>query len=165
MDHIASAPTSGFFSKTPRYYDADLFAIDLKRIVRWYNEKGFYEAEIKNVEERKDNEGRVTLVVTVEEGRRAVLRKQDIAGVDALAPNEVHDIDVSLPIHPGDDFDEGVYEKAKDVLQAQLKEHGFAEATVGGKVEVMPEEGAAHITYLCETGQRYTFGRVIVQGN
>ena len=40
MDHIATAPTSGFFSKTARYYDADLFAIDLKRIVRWYNRRG-----------------------------------------------------------------------------------------------------------------------------
>ena len=38
LEHIATAPTTGTFSKTARYYDADLFAIDLKRIVRWYNQ-------------------------------------------------------------------------------------------------------------------------------
>src|SRR5207244_204914 len=56
-------------------------------------------------------------------------------------------------------------EKGKDTLLLQLKEHGFAEATVGGKVEVAPESGEAHITWLCETGQRFTFGKVMVQGN
>ncbi|HZX64994.1 MAG TPA: POTRA domain-containing protein, partial [Myxococcales bacterium] len=70
-DKIATQATSGFFSKTARYYDADLFAIDQKRIVRWYNEKGFYEAKIKNVEEQIDREGRVRLVVHIDEGRRA----------------------------------------------------------------------------------------------
>ena len=35
LGHIATAPSSGFFSKTARYYDADLFALDVRRIVRW----------------------------------------------------------------------------------------------------------------------------------
>jgi translocation and assembly module TamA len=165
LAHIATAPTSGFFSKTPRYYDADLFAIDLKRVVRWYNEKGFYEARILDVQELKDDKGRVSVVVRLEEGRRAKVRKMDFAGLDQLAKDEIHDIDGSLPVHPGDDFDEDVYEKAKDALQLALKEHGFAEATVGGKVEVAPEAGEAHITFLCQTGQRYTLGKVVVQGN
>jgi translocation and assembly module TamA len=165
LAHIVTAPSSGFFSKTARYYDADLFAIDLKRIVRWYNEKGFYEAKILDVQEQHDDQGRVTLVVKIDEGRRAIVKKMDFAGVDQLAKNEVHDIDDALPIHPGDAFDEDSYEKAKAVAQFQLKEHGFAEATVGGKVEVAPESGEADITFLCQTGPRYTFGRVIVQGN
>ena len=165
LAHIATAPTSGFFSKTARYYDADLFAIDLQRIVRWYNVKGFYEAKIKDVQELRDPEGRVTVLVKLEEGRRAGVKKMDFAGLEQLSKNELHDVDDALPLHPGDPFDEETYEKAKDVLQLQLKEHGFAEATVGGKVEVMPESGEAQITWLCETGLRYTLGRVVVQGN
>ena len=68
LAHIVTAPTSGFFSKTARYYDADLFAIDLKRIVRWYNEKGFYEARIQDVQEQRDDKGRITILVKIEEG-------------------------------------------------------------------------------------------------
>ena len=165
LSHIATAPTSGFFSKTVRYYDADLFAIDLKRIVRWYNEKGFYQAKILDVQELRDDAGRVTLVVKIEEGRRAVVRKQDLAGLDEVPKNEVKDIDGALPIHPGDAFDEDVYNKAKEVLQDQLKEHGFAQATVGGKVEVAPEEAAAHITFLGQPGKRFTIGKIVVTGN
>jgi translocation and assembly module TamA len=165
LSHITTAPTSGFFSKTVRYYDADLFAIDLKRIVRWYNEKGFYQAKILDVQELHDDAGRVTLVVKIDEGRRAVVRKQDLAGLDELPKNEVKDIDGALPIHPGDGFDEDVYEKAKQVLVEQLKEHGFAEAKVGGKVEVAPEDAAAHITVLAQPGKRITIGKVVVTGN
>ena len=76
LDHIATAPTSGFFKKTARYYDVDLFAIDLKRIVRWYNQKGFYEAKVTGVDEVRDEKGRVRLVVHIEEGRRGVSRSR-----------------------------------------------------------------------------------------
>src|SRR5438045_6435783 len=127
LNHMATAPTSGFlfFSKTARYYDADLFALDLKRIERWYNQKGFYEAKIKDVQELRDDKGRVTVVVTVDEGRRAFVRKIDIEGVENLSRGELGDIDDALPVHPGDGFDEDVYAAAMDVLQQKLREHGF----------------------------------------
>jgi translocation and assembly module TamA len=165
MDHIATAPTSGFLSKTARYYDADLFAIDLKRIVRWYNRKGFYEAKILGVDELRDDAGRVTLVVKIDEGRPAKIRRMEFKGLEQIPPGEMDDIDSALPIHPGDSFTEDGYEKAKDVLVEQLKEHGFAQAKVQGKVVVAPEAGTADIVYDVDPGQRFQFGKVIVTGN
>jgi translocation and assembly module TamA len=165
LAHIATAPTSGFFSKTARYYDADLFAVDIKRIERWYNQKGFYEAKVKDVQEVRDDKGRVTLVVTIEEGPRAYVRKMDFVGLDALPRDELNDINDALPIHPGDGFDEDAYEKAKDVLLQQLREHGFAQAKVSGHVEVAPDESAAHIVFQANPGARFTFGKVNVSGN
>lgn len=165
LSKIATSPTSGFFSKTPRYYDADLFALDQKRIVRWYNEKGFYEAKITSVEEQKDDEGRVTLLVKIDEGRRAMITRMDLTGLDEVPKGEVSDINAALPIHAGDPFDEDGYDKAKAVLLEQLKEHGYAQAEVNGKVEVMPDEGAAHVIFDCDPGQRFHFGKVVVSGN
>jgi translocation and assembly module TamA len=165
MDHIATAPTSGFFSKTARYYDADLFAIDLKRMVRWYNRKGFYEAKILGVDELRDDAGRVTLVVKIDEGRPSTIRKMDYKGLEQLPSGELDDIDNALPIHPGDAFSEDGYEKAKDILLQQLREHGFAQAAVQGKVEVAPEAGAADIVFDVDPGPRFQFGKVVVTGN
>lgn len=165
MDHIATAPTSGFFSKTARYYDADLFAIDLKRIVRWYNRKGFYEAKILGVDELPDDAGRVTLLVKIDEGRPSKIRKMTYKGLEQLPSGELDDIDNALPIHAGDSFSEDGYEKAKDVLLEQLKEHGFAQAAVQGKVEVAPEAGTADIVYDVDPGQRFRFDKVVVTGN
>ena len=165
LSHIATAPTSGFFSKTARYYDADLFALDLKRIERWYNQKGFYQAKVEGVDELRDDVGRVTLVVHVNEGKRAMIRKMDYSGLDAIPSGEMEDIDAALPIHAGDPFDEDGYEKAKDVLLQQLREHGFAQAQVSGKVEVKPEEGSAQVTFEAVPGERFKFGKVTVSGN
>jgi translocation and assembly module TamA len=165
MSKMVTAPTSGFFSKTARYYDADLFEIDQKRIVRYYNMKGFYQARIVDIQDQTDDKGRVTLLVKIEEGRRARVVKQDFEGMEKLSKDEVHDIDVALPIHPGDGFDEDAYEKAKDVMQQKLKEHGFAQADVDGKVEVSLSDFTAHITFEADTGERFKFGKVTVSGN
>ena len=164
-EHIASQATSGFFSKTARYYDPDLFEIDKKRIVRWYNEKGFYEAKITDVKEERDDKGRVRLVVTIDEGKRVHIGKIDYEGQGDLAKDELHDIDDALPRHRGDEFDEDDYEKSKDVLVREMKEHGFAEAKASGLVEIDTHDKIAHITYKLDPGQRYRFGRVIVSGN
>jgi translocation and assembly module TamA len=163
-DKIATQPTSGLFSKTVRYYDADLFAIDQKRIVRWYNEKGFYEARIVNVEERADSAGRVTLVVHIEEGRRARVQSIQWADVQPLTDDEVDDIDGVLPMHVNDAFDEDDYEKSKEVIQERLREHGFAEAKVSGQVRVNPQDATARIVYRLRPGKRFKFGPVMVTG-
>ena len=162
---IATSPSSGFFSKTARYYDADLFALDLKRIVRWYNAKGFYEAKILDTQEEKDDRGRVTLLVKIDEGRRAMIQEMRLDGVEAIPQGELTDIDAALPIHRGDPFDEDGYDKARLVLLDQLKAHGFAQAQVSGKVEVHPLDGTARVIFACEVGQRFTFGKVSVTGN
>ena len=107
----------------------------------------------------------MTLVVKIDEGPRAFLRKMDYVGLDELPKDELHDVDDALPIHPGDEFDEDVYEKAKEVLTQKLRERGFAQARVRGKVEVAPEERKASITFEVDTGPRFTFGKVNVSGN
>jgi translocation and assembly module TamA len=165
LDHIATAPTTGVLSKTVRYYDADLFAIDLKRLVRWYNEKGFYEAKVTGVDEIPDDQGRVRVVVHLEEGRRAYVKDVWFVDTDGVTPDEMGEIDGALELHRGDPFDEDLYQKSRDDLVDQLKQRGFAEAKVSGAVKVAPEDATATITYKLSPGPRYTFGRVVVTGN
>jgi translocation and assembly module TamA len=164
-EKIATAPTTGFFSKTVRYYDADLFAIDVKRIVRWYYEKGFYEAKVTKVEEIPDDKGRIRLVVQIEEGRRAFVQDIWFVDTDGVGPDEIGDVDGALELHRGDPFDEDNYETSKEQLVEQLKARGFAQARVDGDVRISEEDAAARITYKLRPGQRYVFGPVVVTGN
>jgi len=165
MSHIATAPTGGFFSKTARYYDADLFAIDIKRIERWYNRKGYYEAKVADVQETSDDMGRVTLTVKIDEGRRAKVEQVDLKGLEGLPSNEVSDLRNALPLRRGHGFDEDVYDKSKDVLLEQLRELGFAKAQVRGRVEVAPAAGTANVVFQCDPGPRFQFGKVTISGN
>jgi outer membrane protein assembly complex protein YaeT len=165
LNKIVTASTSGFFDKTARYYDSDLFDIDQKRLIRFYNTRGFYEAKIADVQELHDDKGRVTLVVKIDEGKRTRVVKQDYEGLGDLSKKEIRDIDESLPIHPGDAFDEDAYDKAKQMLALRLKERGFAEATVDGSVQIRTDTAEAHITFTADPGKRYKFGKVTVSGN
>src|SRR5438094_8902977 len=63
LDHIATAPTSGFllFTKTARYCAAGRFALDPKRAQAWYTPNGFYEANVKDVQKLTSDKGRVTV--------------------------------------------------------------------------------------------------------
>jgi translocation and assembly module TamA len=162
---MATAATGGFFKKTPRYYDEDLFAIDRKRIERYYNEKGFYEARVEGARTEFDDHGRVTLVITIHEGRRTKVKEVTLEGVQNLSHDEQEDLHGKLPLRAGDEFDEDRYEQGKQAIAAQLKEHGFARASATGKVLVAAEEAGAHVTYTVNSGPRFTFGRVLVGGN
>jgi translocation and assembly module TamA len=164
-DKIATAPTSGFFSKTPRYYDADLFAIDVKRIVRWYNQKGFYEAKVTAVEELTDEEGRVRLLVHIEEGRRTYVKAVNFLGWEMLSSDQKSDVADSVELHPGDPFDEDAYQRSKDELVDQFKDRGFAEAQASGEVRIAMEDASATITFTVKPGKLFTFGKVVVTGN
>jgi translocation and assembly module TamA len=162
---IATAPTSGLFSKTARYYDEDLFRIDEKRIARWYNEKGFYEAKVENVRVEHDGQGRVTVVVQIDEGPRAKVKQVVLTAAQDIGAGELDDLRNHLPLRAGDDFDEDKYEQGKQALVRLLQDRGFAKAAVSGKVLVTPEESIATVTYEVKSGPRFTFGRVLVSGN
>jgi translocation and assembly module TamA len=162
---IVTAPTSGLFSRTTRYYDDDLFRIDERRIIRWYNEKGFYEAKIEDAHVEPDRAGRVTLVVKINEGPRAKVKQVVLTSAQEVTADERSDLRNHLPLRVGDDFEEDRYEQGKQVLVRLLQERGFAKAAVSGKVLVVPGESAATVTYDVQSGPRFTFGRVVVSGN
>ena len=162
---IATEATSGTFRKTPRYLDEDLFAIDEKRIERHYQAKGYFLARVEGREILRDARGRVWLRVKIAEGARALISNFSVAGLEALDARERDEVLGKAGLSAGDGFDETVYEKAKDKVLLALRERGFAEARVEGRVEVFRQEGRAQIAMRADLGLRYRFGKISVTGN
>ncbi len=167
---IVTAPSGGLFRKTYRTWDADLFEIDQQRILRWYRDKGFFEATIDKVDALPagETEGRdaVKVWVHVSEGRRTRVQRVTVTGMEeVLGADERADVQRKLPLAGGDWFDEEQYEKDKAGLVDQLKERGFASAEATGDVQVSLDTALATVTLTARPGPRYKFGRVIVAGN
>ena len=97
---IGTRQTSGLVEKDVRYFDRDAFDVDVLRLVRWYNARGFYRAKVTGVDEQVDGKGRVKVVVHVEEGVRAIVRSIDFDGADALTAAETQKLRDSI----ADDF-------------------------------------------------------------
>lgn len=162
---IASTPSGGLFRPVLRPYDPDLFDVDLERVLRWYRQKGFFLARVAGVTEARDADSRVVLTVKVEEGPRARVAALALEGVQALDAEERAQVAGRLPLQAGEAFDEEAFEKAKAVLEAQLKEHGFAAASVEGEAVVAADSTQATVTLRAGAGPRYRLGRITVVGN
>src|SRR4051794_38274537 len=87
-NQIATRHTTGWLWKDVAYYDPEMFAVDRRRIERWYAAKGFYRARVAKVEEVVDADGRVKLVVQVDEGKRALVESVELDGAEELTPGE-----------------------------------------------------------------------------
>ena len=93
------------------------------------------------MDELRDDAGRLTLMVKIDEGRPSKIRKMDYKGLEQLPSGEMDDIDDALPIHAGDPFTRTVREGEGRPRRSSCSEHGFAQAQVQGRVEVAPEDG------------------------
>lgn len=151
----------------PRYFDANAWQADLRRIQRYYQAQGFYEAEILSSQVKPEGTNEVSLEVQVKEGEPTTIG--DIpppTGLDALPPEfrDAHRARVmaDLPMKKGDVFREAAWEETKALILGRLRELGYAEAEVGGEVQVDLATKKATVNLQITPGLRYRFGNTFV---
>jgi translocation and assembly module TamA len=146
----------------PQEYDQDAFANDKRRIVRYYQARGYYNAKVDVAEVLPDGPGRVKIRVHVEEGPPARITQVRIEGIEQ-APEASAKLR-QLPIKTGEVFTEAAYDQAREAIHAALTSTGWAKAEVTQHAEVDPTLNEARVTYRVKTGERYRFGGVFVAG-
>ncbi len=150
----------------PRYFDANAWQADLRRIQRYYQAQGFYEAEIVSSEVKPQGANAVSLAVQVKEGEPTHIGEIKESGLDALPPEfrEEHRkrVMADLPMKKGDIFREAAWEETKGLVQGRLRELGYAEAEAGGEVRVDLATKQATVDLRITPGPRYRFGNTFV---
>lgn len=146
----------------PQQFDPDAFANDKRRILRYYQTRGYYRARIEAAEILPDGPGRAKIRVRVAEGPPVRVARVDIEGLEQ-APEARTKLS-RMPIKQGDVFTEADYDAARVVILAALTSTGWAKAEVAQRADVDPVLGEARITYTVTTGERYRFGGVFVAG-
>jgi translocation and assembly module TamA len=173
-----SDPWWKLFWREARFFDEDAFANDQRRVVRYYQSRGYYQARVVEAAAKPDGDGRVKIEIRVDEGAPSRVRTLDITGLDA-APG-VRERAGDLPLAVGDVFTEAAYDATRDLLQLALESTGYPRARVAQHAEVHPASGEVHVTYAVEhevkgapgepvvrapgPGERYTFGNIFVAG-
>lgn len=164
LERIYTEPTRGMIFKTPHVFDPDAFEIDQERIIRLLQSRGYYAARIVSVDVNDEQEGRVAVVVHLEEGPRAIVRELEVRGLEAIEPDLRVEIVRGMSLAVGDGFSEAVWSKTKDALEVALREHGFAEASVSGEVSIDAPVGQARIVLATKPGPRLRIGRIVIAG-
>ena len=150
-----------FFGKK-EWFDPITWQADLRRIERFYEANGYYQARILEDQVIAVKPQHVKLLVRLREGLPARVTSIDITGLDTLLPEMKRKVEEDLPLVIGDIFLEDGWQKTKGTLGSRLRELGYAEAVVTGEAVVDSEAATAALTLEIVPGIRYRFGKLFV---
>jgi len=144
------------------YFDPNAWQADLRRIERYYQAQGYYQAQVLRQEVNPDGDDGVRLQVEVTEGQPTTISHLEIRGLESL-PREHQDAALKdLPLKQGAVFHEEDWAGLKQKMQFALREQGYAEARVEGEVAVDVTTRQAGVELDIIPGQRYRFGTILV---
>lgn len=157
---LTTGPSWWPFSATP-YFDPVAWQADMRRIERYYQSQGYYQAEVVDEEVRPDDGG-VALTVQVSEGKPTIVKAIEFEGLDSLTPAFQQRVRRSIPLKVGQVLKEDVWASVKREATKALRALGYAEAEVRGEVFVETTDQTARVRLICVPGERYRFGDVFV---
>jgi len=148
--------------KKPAFRPGDLEA-DLERLQAFYRRQGFYHTSIKP-EIHKDEEGRVRVVLHINEGPYVVVKSIKVDVTDPAVRPGLAGLQKEWPLKVGDRFSEDRYENLKRLYLDYLMDHGYPRAQVQGRVYLDDKLNTAKINLTVTPRQKCYFGEVSLKG-
>ena len=144
------------------YFDPNTWQADLKRIVRFYQAQGFYDARIDSESQTPKGDKAIALEVKLTEGPPTLVSTFNTPGLEEVEPQHRARALEDLPLAVGQVFHEDQWDTTKETVQQRLHELGYAEAEVGGEVQVDLATHGAVVNLQIQAGPRYKFGNIFV---
>jgi translocation and assembly module TamA len=147
----------------PSHFDPNAWIADQRRIERYYQAHGFYQARVVEEEVTPTKEGRVSLRLRVQEGEVTKVTRFDVRGLDGLTDRQRKKLLGTLAPKVGKPFLEEDWAQAQKALTDRLQELGYAAATLDAQAVVDVKTQEAQLEIEATLGKRYRFGAVHVQ--
>jgi outer membrane protein assembly complex protein YaeT len=148
------------------YFSRAQFDADLKRIVAFYNDRGFPDARVTSFDAKLNAEQTaVDITVNIEEGAPLIVERVAFQGFDDLPPQHRSTLENRLPLRTGRPLDRSLLQASRESALDELRDHGFPYASV----RMQDDPGSAPtnrvITLIADPGPLSTFGPVEIVGN
>ena len=148
----------------PRYLDREELQRDLMRVVAYYRDHGFPQAQVVSHDVRLSDQGtKAAVTIRVQEGQPLIVRDIELAGFDPLSASRLETLRGQVPVVVGDPV---VYQQVLaggELAAGALKDRGYAHAEV--RVLERREDGEVVVRYVAEPGRPAYFGEIEVVGN
>jgi translocation and assembly module TamA len=125
-----------WWRREKRPFDELELARDRMRVERFYEEKGYYAAKVTLAEARPSARG-LDVVIAVQEGAATLIGDVKVMGVadlDDQTRDKVHK--AQLGLRRGQVFHHADYERFKGDVLRVLRQHGYPNAEIAGRVDV-----------------------------
>ena len=154
-----------FFWGRKRYFDRRTFDDDLKRVVRFYQDRGYRNAQVTAVNaELNEKQDAVALSITVDEGAPRLVAQLDLVGFDVLPPGDLAKLRRNIALEPGTVLDHSSIGAAHGMAMRALQDAGYpfpqvdvAEAPVIGTPVI--------VTLTADPGDPASYGEIAIKGD
>jgi translocation and assembly module TamA len=159
---IVTAETSWIPFSPKKRFDRNVWSSDLRRLERYYQSRGYYDAQVLDESVEPAGKDAVKLRVRLKEGPPTLVSRVQVKGLEELPPDQRDLVLSRLGVQEGKVFREDGWEGTKSGLQQQLIALGYAEASVSGTAKVDLVTREAFIDVEIDPGVRYRVGDVKV---
>jgi len=167
MEDILSTKTRLWYApwRARSVFDPAVFVSDLERIVKFYQDMGYYETKVTHDLAVDAREGLVTATIHVTEGEPIRVAQISIDIVDApeLKP-EVDALLRKVPLREGQLFTVDAYQGTEAQIRDFFYDKSRAAITIRRKAEVILDRHVANVSYTLNAGPRTQFGKTTVEG-
>ncbi len=144
-------------------FDPLSFQLDQRRVVAFYRERGYFEAEVVATGFVKDAFGDLLVWLRVREGPPTRVTTVSLRGAPEIRGLDEHSLLGRADVRIGAVFDHPGYLGAKRKVQGALVEAGYAHARVDGVVRVDRDAHTAAIELHVDPGPLVRIGRTRVE--
>ncbi|MGC6425464.1 MAG: outer membrane protein assembly factor BamA [Akkermansiaceae bacterium] len=158
-----STKQKGFFSFFTKSGRIDTVALDedLRKVEDFYRRKGYWRAKVGSPKRIPVKDGRVDLIIPVQEGPKYTVNSVRFPGIKVFSPQELNP---ALSLVAGMPYSS---KKARDdvrMIRSYYGSRGYADANVVTDVRESAA-GQVNIFYRITPGGRYKTGRINIDGN
>lgn len=149
-----------FITKSGRI-DNQQLQRDLEKIREFYQNNGYLRAEVVNEERVIVKDGRVDLVITVQEGSKYVVNQILFGPMTVFKPEELMP---ALSLISNLPYSAKKVNDDRRAIRSYYGSRGYADANISGEVKDAGP-GLVNILYRVKEGKRFKVGRVNISGN
>ena len=148
-----------------QYFTRAEFEADLKRIVAFYQDRGFPAAKVSSFDAQlSDDQKSVRLKVVIDEGEPIRVEQIVMNGLDALPPEHRGELDKRFPLKVGAPLDRALMQSSREAIVDELKDHGYPSPDVTYVESNGTTDLQKVITYTAKPGSVAYVGNIQIQG-
>lgn len=146
-------------------YNPETLDADLRRLRKFYFDRGYLDtsAKITEVEEDRQN-NTVSVEITIDEGPRTVVESVRIDGTRPAELPSKQDLLDSLPLQPTNPLNKEDFDQSKATLSLKMRNAGYARAAVIPQTTVDQQTHQATVTFTLRPGEVTPFGDITISG-
>ncbi|GIX47265.1 MAG: hypothetical protein KatS3mg131_1476 [Candidatus Tectimicrobiota bacterium] len=146
-------------------YNPPTLAADLRRLKKFYFDRGFLQAQVRLAAVHESAEGtQVQLEIAIDEGPETRVAAVQLAGTLPPELPPAPQLLAALPLRAGMRLSKAAFDQSRELLRERLHAAGYARARVIPHTEIDLKTHAATVTFTLEPGKRATVGRLTIRG-